>query len=369
MFFGVGLNGNDLPPKTVCLTFDDGPGETQGSGPGPRTVELAQFLSERSIQATFFAVGEFAAGRRESVQAVAGMGHTIGNHTYSHPRLSGESGNFAADQIRKTDDVISGIPGTAMYFRPPYGDWSPDVAGQLNWTEASRFIGPILWDIDAADWRFWLLGKTAQECAAAYIEKIRSAGGGLVLLHDGSVRAEIRSQHRTFEAVRLIVAWLEENGHTCVRLDSLPQVREAARVSSVMALRTETLQYLSPQGGGGGEVLSNAATIGGWEPLGVVELGDDRIALRCLSGHYITFQNSGANTLLANASSIGDAEVFTRVELGADAIALRCCNGKYVRSNGKDGEVLADGLASSAGRFLRVSHAGPTRREEEQCRS
>jgi peptidoglycan/xylan/chitin deacetylase (PgdA/CDA1 family) len=59
MFFPNGLSGNDLPDKTVCLTFDDGPGETkEQDGPGPRTLELAQFLDSRAITATFFVLGD-----------------------------------------------------------------------------------------------------------------------------------------------------------------------------------------------------------------------------------------------------------------------------------------------------------------------
>jgi peptidoglycan/xylan/chitin deacetylase (PgdA/CDA1 family) len=43
-----------FPPKTLCLTFDDGPGETIGDGPGPKTLKLAKFLNKNGIRATFF---------------------------------------------------------------------------------------------------------------------------------------------------------------------------------------------------------------------------------------------------------------------------------------------------------------------------
>ena len=50
-----------LPERTLCLTFDDGPGATDGPGVGPRTVDVAQYLSDQGVSATFFMVGKFAA--------------------------------------------------------------------------------------------------------------------------------------------------------------------------------------------------------------------------------------------------------------------------------------------------------------------
>jgi peptidoglycan/xylan/chitin deacetylase (PgdA/CDA1 family) len=57
MFSTDQLKGLSLPEKTLCLTFDDGPGETEGDDPGPKTVQLAEYLTEQNISATFFMVG------------------------------------------------------------------------------------------------------------------------------------------------------------------------------------------------------------------------------------------------------------------------------------------------------------------------
>jgi peptidoglycan/xylan/chitin deacetylase (PgdA/CDA1 family) len=76
MFTSDGIYGNDLPDRTLCLTFDDGPGETKGEGPGPRTLELAQFLASRMITATFFVIGERVANQREIVDTSRGPSNT-----------------------------------------------------------------------------------------------------------------------------------------------------------------------------------------------------------------------------------------------------------------------------------------------------
>ena len=44
--------GPSLDPKQLCLTFDDGPGQ--------ETLELAQYLHEQGVPATFFMVGKHA---------------------------------------------------------------------------------------------------------------------------------------------------------------------------------------------------------------------------------------------------------------------------------------------------------------------
>ncbi len=52
MFFDQDIIGNRLPPGTICLTYDD--------GPGPETLELGRYLAEQHIPATFFVIGQHA---------------------------------------------------------------------------------------------------------------------------------------------------------------------------------------------------------------------------------------------------------------------------------------------------------------------
>ena len=57
MYSTLPFTGTSMPDKTLCLTFDDGPGETNGESKGPRTLELAQYLHAEGIAATFFVLG------------------------------------------------------------------------------------------------------------------------------------------------------------------------------------------------------------------------------------------------------------------------------------------------------------------------
>jgi peptidoglycan/xylan/chitin deacetylase (PgdA/CDA1 family) len=184
------------------------------------------------------------------------MGHLIGNHTYNHIDLAGKTAKVAAKEIIRADGVISGVPRTLKLFRPPFGNWDSEVAGQLNWTKVWPYIGPVLWDIEAKDWRWWRDEKSAVYCAAAYIGLIQRVGKGVILMHDGS---EVRFKSYTFQAAQRIVDWLERNDYKFVGLDSVPQIAHAARISSVIGLQATTGHYISPPQGGGGQGVSRCA--------------------------------------------------------------------------------------------------------------
>lgn len=65
-----------IEPKTVYLTFDDGPSD--------RTVEILDILKQYNIKATFFVIGKDGEKERAIMKRIVEEGHTIGIHTYSH---------------------------------------------------------------------------------------------------------------------------------------------------------------------------------------------------------------------------------------------------------------------------------------------
>lgn len=64
-------------PKTMYLTFDDGPS-------GENTPRVLDILKERNIKATFFLVGESVEKHPDIVRRIAAEGHAIGVHCYNH---------------------------------------------------------------------------------------------------------------------------------------------------------------------------------------------------------------------------------------------------------------------------------------------
>src|SRR5215472_3040915 len=65
--------------RSIALTFDDGPSES--------TPELLRLLAEHNVLATFFECGASVERLPEIAREVAGRGHEVGNHSYSHPRF------------------------------------------------------------------------------------------------------------------------------------------------------------------------------------------------------------------------------------------------------------------------------------------
>jgi hypothetical protein len=121
MFFNNDIVADRLPPGTLCLTYDDGPGkmETSRDGPGPCTVELGAFLHSEGAPATFFAVGKFAESSGAILAGLQTLGHLVANHTFDHPSLPAfvARGGDVIDQLARTHSAI----GTYALARPGVG--------------------------------------------------------------------------------------------------------------------------------------------------------------------------------------------------------------------------------------------------------
>lgn len=126
----------------VSLTFDDGPDPDFT----PRVLDL---LDEHGCKASFFVLGQQARRHPELVRRMVAEGHSIGNHTFSHPRA--RPGREARDiwEVRHAQHLIEDISGCKpLWFRPPFGRLSPSMvqeAGNLGLTV-------VLWSRSGIDW-------------------------------------------------------------------------------------------------------------------------------------------------------------------------------------------------------------------------
>ena len=361
MFFNVPISGDRLPEKTICLTYDDGPGETAGSGLGPRTLELGQYLFAQGVQATFFVIGERARVLADVLISLNEMGHLVANHTESHPSLLklATSGGNPVNQVLSTDSFIRTLLSNRMTFlRPPYGHWRPEgawaspVSGALNVdVELAQCIGPILWDIDGSDWQYWMDRKSPEDCAHRYIDLIEHTRRGIVLMHDSSWEETIRNGNQSLQMARILVPELRARGYRFARLDAIPQVASATLVSRRVALRAPNgTHYLSAQHRGGGAILANGSRIADWEEFGLVDLGDNHIALRAPNGQFVSAQQLGGGAVLANGPRMSTCEVFTLFPLSDRHIALRAPDSVHFLSAQQlgGGEILANSPAIDA---------------------
>lgn len=106
------------PRREVWLTIDDGPDPAT-------TPAMLAVLEQHAARATFFLIGEKAAAHPDLVREIVRRGHTVGNHTHTHPLatfwLAGE--NRTLREIDRCQIAINEATGGAVtpWFRPPAG--------------------------------------------------------------------------------------------------------------------------------------------------------------------------------------------------------------------------------------------------------
>jgi peptidoglycan/xylan/chitin deacetylase (PgdA/CDA1 family) len=340
MFFDADITGDRLPPKTLCLTFDDGPGKTDGDGPGPRTEAIGAYLFEQGIPATFFVVGKCLDGLEHVLDRLNGQGHLLANHTFDHPDLTRDVSDAQGlvDQLIRTDERIrTHNDGKTVFFRPPYGAWRPSgsaasvVARRLN--ESHRlagYVGPIMCDVGGGDWAYWRDCRSPQECARDYLDQIERAGRGIVLMHDSTADIdEVRRRNQTYQLTTELIPLLKAKGYRFVRLDAVPQVASAALVSYQVTLQADGGLFVSGRHASD-EIWVDGRPASGDLPLGVVVLDSGKVALRATQGMFLSAPSEGVGPVLANAPAVGDHETFEQEDLEEGRVVLRTVHGAYL---------------------------------------
>lgn len=193
--FGPSVWRGPQERRAVALTFDDGPSEDT-----PRILEI---LAEYGVPATFFQVGANVQRLPAVARAVSEAGHTIGNHSYSHPMFSFRNPRFIAAELQRAQETIEERTGVRPeWFRAPYGvRWFGVGAAQRR----LRLMG-VMWTVIGYDWSLK---------ADAIVKRVAGgvSNGAILCLHDArelQVRPDIGE---TVEAVRRLVPMLLDQGY------------------------------------------------------------------------------------------------------------------------------------------------------------
>lgn len=133
-------------PKTMYLTFDDGPSEKN-------TTAVLDILKKHNIKATFFVVGENVRKHPEIAKRIVEEGHTIGIHCNCHDyNVIYESVDSYLADFQKAYDTVYEVTGVEVkLFRFPGGSinaYNEDVYEDI--IEAMTENGYVYFDWNAS---------------------------------------------------------------------------------------------------------------------------------------------------------------------------------------------------------------------------
>ena len=184
----------DKDKKTIYLTFDCG--YENGNTPA-----ILKALKKHKVHATFFVVGHFLKENNDLVKQIIKEGHTVGNHTYTHPDITGMSQEKFKNEITQVEDLFKDITGKKMakYYRPPQGKYNVEnikMAQSMGYKTFFWSLAYVDWNVDSQ--------PTKEQAFDKLLSRIHP--GAVVLLHNTSkTNGEILDE--------LLTKW-EEMGYT-----------------------------------------------------------------------------------------------------------------------------------------------------------
>jgi cellulose synthase/poly-beta-1,6-N-acetylglucosamine synthase-like glycosyltransferase/peptidoglycan/xylan/chitin deacetylase (PgdA/CDA1 family)/spore germination protein YaaH len=234
---GYVLRKSGYQPKSVVLSFDDGPDPEW-------TPKILDVLKANRVPATFFVVGQNAEAHPDLVRQMLAEGHEVGSHSFTHPNLAAVSDQRALLELNATQRAIEALTGrSTILFRPPYNaDSTPSTGDELGPILTADRLGYITVgeNVDPNDWDLTQLtgAAKAHQIEADILRQIAKGDGNIVLLHDGG-----GSREATVAAVAAVIPKLKQQGYRFVSVGDLLG-RSRAEVMPPLSPRDQLLIYL-----------------------------------------------------------------------------------------------------------------------------
>lgn len=143
--------------KQIAITLDDLPTLSHGLiSQAEQTVyfnRILKILEKYKIKSTGFVVGQSVSDKNKSlIKSFIKQGHSIGNHTFSHPDLNKTSCRYYINNIKKNQNLISNFNIKHKYFRYPMlhrGDSKEKRDSIYHYLQNEKYtIAPVTIDND-----------------------------------------------------------------------------------------------------------------------------------------------------------------------------------------------------------------------------
>ena len=187
--------------RKIAFTFDDGPYPQS-------TYPILDLLDRYHVRATFFVTGGNLELHPLTAQTVAGRGHQLANHGWSHKLSIGMTSEKFRQELLQLEDLAytESIP-LQKYYRPPYG-----IMTRKQFLDA-RDMGykVVVGDIYPRD---------SQKKSADFIVNDvlrRVDAGSIIILHDGIPSNQGgKYEYNTLEALGILLPRLVDAGYEFV---------------------------------------------------------------------------------------------------------------------------------------------------------
>lgn len=207
----------------VCLTFDDGPDPVF-------TPAIVRELNRRGQRATFFLIGKYIQNQPFVTKLLIDGQHEVGNHTWSHMKLSHASFNNTTQQLMKTYIAIKNNFGVQpLWYRPPYGLTNSSVTNLA----ARDGMKLLMWDVDTSDY----LNPSPTTLLNRVYRK--SYNGAIILMHS--------NKKNTCIALPRILDYYEKNKYLLVTASEWYQLKyQHKSINEILLSRLDYEVYEIP---------------------------------------------------------------------------------------------------------------------------
>ena len=202
----------------VALTFD----ACTTREKSPYDERITRILEATRTPATIFVGGGWAAREAAQLSSLAKDPlFELGNHSYSHPHMSGESDEVVAAELLRTQAEVFALTGRVPeLFRPPFGEYDDHLvraAARLGLTTVEYDLASG--DPDAS--------FTKERLVASVLRRVKP--GSIVVMHINHQR------FHTAEALPQIIAGLRARGFELVTVGQMLKRERAAEVALGLA--------------------------------------------------------------------------------------------------------------------------------------